>query len=170
MDRRYGILLAASLLVNVFLAGALGGGLVALLRQEPRHLPAVLLQRPIRAAGHGLPLPDRRRFRQLMAGTLRDNRDLLAEARSDRQAAAQLFVQPHFDADAAASALQRARDADLLLRARLETAAVSFAAGLPLDERGILAEGLAQGGPLRHPVRPDPRMGPGAAPDAAAGR
>ncbi len=167
--RRFRVLLAGSLLVNVFLAGAVIGGLAVLLRQEPRQLPAALLQRPIRAAGHGLPLPDRRRFRQLMAQTLRDSHDLLEEARRDRQTAALLFVQPRFDAGAAAAALQQARDADLQLRARLEAAAVLFAAGLPAVERAVLAEGLSRGGPLRHPAQENPRPGPAAAPGAPTG-
>ena len=39
----------------------------------------------------------------------------------------------------------------LLSRARLETAAVAFAANLPATKRALLAQGLERGGPLRHP-------------------
>ena len=82
---------------------------------------------------------------------LRSSRDLQQVARESRQEAARLFVQPQFDHAAVSAALEQARTADLQLRVRLETAATDFASTLPEDERGILAQNLARGGPLRHP-------------------
>lgn len=151
MDRRLTLLLAASLLVNVFAAGALGGGLLMLSRQGARP-HASQPHRPVADAGAALPPPDRGRFTHLMRQLVRDNRDLVRIARENRETAADLFVQPRFDADAVNAALQRARDADLALRTRIETGAVGFAATLPIDERAILGAGLARGGPLRHPT------------------
>lgn len=145
--------LAASLFINVFAAGAIGGGLLMLSRQGGVRPPATLSRRPVIDAGLALPVPDRGRFARLMRQMARDNPDLIRIARENREAAADLFVAPQFDADAVNAALQRARDADFKLRTHVETEVVAFAAGLPVDERAILGAGLAQGGPLRHPIR-----------------
>ncbi|NPD66560.1 periplasmic heavy metal sensor [Lichenicola cladoniae] len=152
-DRRLTRLLGASAILNVFAAGVIGGGLLMLSHQGIGHRidPA---HRPITEAGATLPAPDRGRFAHIMRQTVRDNRELPRIARENRQAAAALFMQPDFDAVAVNAALARARDADLALRTRLETEAVNFAATLPLDERALLAAGLAHGGPLHHPKHP----------------
>ncbi len=147
------LLVAASLLLNLFAAGVIGGGLVVL--QHPTLWRAhVAASRPIREAGDGLPPEDRLRFRATMRAVIAQSVDLGREARQSRRAAAMLFRAPVFDADAVIAALARARAADVELRARLETAAVAFASGLPADERILLAEGLAHGGPLRRPPAP----------------
>lgn len=150
MDRRLIMLLAASVLVNVFAAGIIGGGLFMLSRQGVRS-HAAPPPRPVADAGAALPPPDRARFIDLMRQMVHDNRGLAQIARRNREIAADLFVQPQFNADAVNAALQRARDADLALRAHVETSAVGFAATLPVDERAILGAGLAKNGPLRHP-------------------
>ncbi len=153
MPRPSTLLLAASLLVNVFAAGAIGGGLFMLSRQGGWRPFAAVPQRPIRMAGDDLPAPERERFRQAMRQAIQGNQDLLRTARESRQAAADLFVQPGFDRTAVAAALGRARDAEFQLRSRLETAAIDFAATLPTAARATLAQGLERGGPLRHPPR-----------------
>ena len=153
MRRSLRVVLAASLLVNVFAAGAIGGGLFMLARPGVWRSLAGVASRPIRAAGEELPSPDRGRFRQAMRQVVEESGGLLRTARESRQAAADLFVQPQLDQAAVAAALGRARDADILLRARLEAAAVAFAATLPADERALLAQGLERGGPLRRPPR-----------------
>ncbi len=153
MKRSLRVVLAASLLVNVFAAGAIGGGLFMLARPGVWRSLAGVAPRPIRAAGEELPPPDRGRFRQTMRQVVEESGDLLRTARESRQAAADLFVQPQFDQAAVAAALERARNADILLRTRLEAAAVAFAATLPADERALLAQGLERGGPLRHPPK-----------------
>lgn len=152
MRRSLGVVLAASLLVNVFAAGAIGGGLFMLSRPGVwRSPPIVAGPQPIRSAGMQLPPPDRRRFRQTMRRVVEDSADLVRTARESRREAAQLFMQPDFDQAAVSAALERARNADVLLRTRLEAAAVDFAANLPADERALLAQGLERGGPLRRP-------------------
>ncbi len=153
MTRSRRVLLTVSLLVNVFASGAIGGGVFMLSRPGGFRLLAGVHQRPIRAAGQELPQPDREHFRQAMRDVMQDSGDLMRTARESRRAAAQLFVQPHFDQAAVAAALDRARTADVLLRTRLEAAAVAFAATLPADQRALLAQGLQRGGPLRHPAQ-----------------
>ena len=153
MTRPLRFAFAASLLLNVFLVGGIGGGLAMYVRQPAGRTQAAG-PRQVGSAGMGLPLPDRERFRQLMARTIRENRSLQITARQNRQAAARLFVQPDFDHAAVDAALDAARAADLEFRTKLEATATDFAAGLPIDEREILAEGLGRGGPLRHPPAP----------------
>ncbi len=155
MMPRLRMLLAVSLLVNVFAVGAIGGGLFMLSRSGgPRAHPA--MHPALRAAGDGLPVPDRARFRLAIRTVMQDSRDLVVTARLGRAAAADLFVQPVFDQAGVLAALERARIADLELRRRLETTAVQVAASLPVEERVSLARGLERGGPLRHPRYPAP--------------
>ncbi len=157
-DRRLTLVLAISLFVNVFAAGAIGGGLLMLSRQAGVHPHAAMPRRPVIDAGEALPPPDRARFTRLMRQMEHDSPDLIRVGRENREAAANLFVEPQFDADAVNAALQRARDADLKLRIHLETEVIAFAATLPVEERAILEASLARGGPLRHPARgPIPR-------------
>jgi len=151
MTRSLRFWLAASLLVNVFAAGAIGGGLFMLARPGVFRSLVGVAPGPIRSAGQALPEPDRGRFGEAMRDVIQNSRDLSRTARENRQRAAELFVQPQFDNAGIVAALERARDADVLLRTRLEAAAVSFAATLPADKRALLAQGLERGGPLRHP-------------------
>jgi uncharacterized membrane protein len=155
MTAGFRTLLVASLLVNVFAVGALGGGAVMLSRPGLLPVPgraAAGSSRPIVAAGLGLPQPDRMRFRQSMMAVLRENKDLLQTARDNRLAAAQLFTQPQFDEAPIDTDLTRAADAESLLRARLQITALNFAASLPVDERDVLAQGLARAGMLKRPT------------------
>jgi uncharacterized membrane protein len=138
------MLLAISVVVNLFALGAIGGGAAMWFATSPRH--------PIRAAGDALPTAARFRFRQMFRSVAKEARPLQQSARENRRAAALLFVQPTFDAPAVAEALARARDADVAARTAVEAALVEFAATLPQAERQTLAEGLRQGGgPLRQP-------------------
>jgi len=138
------VLLAVSMVVNLFALGALGGGTAMWFATLARH--------PIRAAGDALPDADRLRFHQMFRLVAKEARPLQQSARESRRAAALLFTQPSFDAPAVAEALSRARDADVTARTEVETALVGFAATLPQAERQALANGLSQGGgPLRQP-------------------
>ena len=161
MRRGLRFLLAASLIFNLFAAGAVVGGLAVLFRPGLLHPHPVLL-RPIRQAGDALPAPERMRFRAAMRQVLVGGEELARTARESRREAAELLVATRFDPQAVDAALARARDADIALRSRLETAAIAFASGLPADQRELLAQGLARGGPLRG-ARPSAK-GPGALP------
>jgi uncharacterized membrane protein len=141
------VLLAISVVVNLFALGLIGGGAAMWLATNARH--------PIRDAGDALPSADRRRFHQMFKSVAQEARPLQQSARESRRAAALLFAQPTFDAAAVGEALSRARDADLAVRTDVETALVGFAATLSPVERQALANGLSQGGgPLRQPKRP----------------
>ena len=148
--RPFPTLLAVSLLVNVFAAGAIGGGLFMLSRPAVWRSLTSQPPRQIGGAGSELAPADHERFRDAMQHVFDDSKDLLRTARESRRTAAQLFVQPQFDQAAISVELDRARNADVLLRTRVEAANVAFAATLPADKRALLAQGLARGGPLRH--------------------
>jgi len=140
------VVLALSVVVNLFALGALGGGAAMWIATSARH--------PLRAAGDTLPSADRVRFHQMFKAVAQQARPLQKSARENRRAAALLFVQPSFDESAVAQALSRARDADLAARTEVETALIGFAATLPQVERQALADSLSQGGgPLRQPKR-----------------
>lgn len=150
MTRPLALLLAGSLLVNLFAAGAIGGGLFMLSRPGGSRLHAGGALHPFAVGAPLLPESERAPYVQAMRHVVQGSRDLLRTARESRELAASLFVQPQFDQLAVSAALDRARDADFALRTRLEQAAVTYAATLPLDARANLARALARG-PLRHP-------------------
>ena len=144
------VALAASLLVNVFVCGIIGGGLWILERGRGPTLSAVQ-GRPVRVAGQALPPADRLRFEEIINQVLLDGRGLQRTAVSSRREAAALFKQPNFDKAAVANLLEQGRTADIALQSRIDDAAIDFASTLPPDERASLAAGLERGGPLRHP-------------------
>ena len=157
------VALAISVILNLFALGAVGGAL-AVWSHVGRH-PAAVRGRPLMTAADALPPADGAHYRALMQATLLQNRPLMRTARENRSTAASLFVQPSFDTAAAGAALARARDADFQLRTRFETAVIDFAKDLPQTERAALVQGLARGGPLRHPpARPSRGPSDGTAP------
>ncbi len=154
--------LVASLLVNALMIGAFGGGLAVLSRRGGWHRPPHHGSGPIQTAGHALRPADRARFRAAMLAVIRDNRDLIRDARRSRQQAGALFIRPEFDRAAIASLLARARRDRGELLARLDNAALRFAATLPRGERRKLARGLAEHGELQRrggAFAPPPRGG-----------
>lgn len=155
-DRTLRIALLVSVVLNLFALGAAGGA--ALMWENARHGPPVRARRRLlRAAAEALPPADQARYLALLRGAAEEVRPIRRAARKNRRVAADLFVQPTFDAPAVSSALGRAREADFTLRTRLEAAMVDFAKDLPQAERVVLAKGLARGGPLRQPKPPSER-------------
>lgn len=144
MKRWSSILLVVSLVLNIFLVGAIAGGLWRWTHNQGLGLRAGWRMR----AAEALP-PDRAEaFRQTVRGAMRDNLELGRQARAARAEAARLFVAPRFDTAAVRGQLAQARQADSALRARLEDEVVGFAATLPPDQRAALAQALRTG-PLR---------------------
>lgn len=150
---RVQIVLVASLLLNALMIGAIGGGLIVLSRRGGWHPPSRPGHGPIQTAGHALKPADRARFRAAMVAVIRDNRDLIHDAQASRRRAATLFVRPEFDQAAISAALAQARNDRLALLAKLDAAALRFAATLPRAERRKLARGLERHGELRAPAR-----------------
>jgi uncharacterized membrane protein len=140
--------LIVSLVLNVFLVGAIAGGLW---RWTKGYGGAGGWRMQV---AETLPPEQRHQFRAAMRQTVLSSRDLVRQGRQARAEAARLYVQPTFDAAAVSAQLDRARQADGLLRERLERRVVDFSAGLPVGERTKLAGALRQG-PFRQP--PDRR-------------
>ena len=137
-------LVAASLVLNVFLIGAVAGGAGWLLgRSNPGY--------SLESAGGRLPADDRKAFRQALREVRRESRQIILDGQQARREAANLLQQPTLDATALAAALERARNADVTVRTRLEQRIIEFAASSPLEDRRLLAEGL-----LRHIGRQRP--------------
>ncbi len=151
MKRWSTILLVASVVLNIFLLGAIAG---SLWRWTHGQGPGLRASWQARAAD-ALPAEQADALRRAVRGVARDNLDLVREGGTARAEAARLFVQPHFDAAAVLGQLDKARAADGALRGRLEGAVVDFAATLPPDQREALARALRTG-PLRQRRAPPP--------------
>jgi len=135
-------LVILSVVLNVFLAGALAGGAVWI--RSGKSGQGYSLE----AAGGRLPEQDRTVFRKALRDVRRDSRQVILDGQQARREAADLLRQPVLDTTALAAALERARNADVAVRTRLEQRIVEFAAASSAEERGVLAEGL-----MRHVER-----------------
>ena len=131
-------LLIASVVLNVFLAGALAGGAVWIRSGKSGQGTS------LEAAGGRLPDQQRMLFRKALREVRRESRDIILDGQQARREAADLLRQPVLDTVAVAAALERARNADITVRTRLEQRIIEFAAAGSADDRNVLAEGLAR--------------------------
>ncbi|RVD12879.1 MAG: periplasmic heavy metal sensor [Mesorhizobium sp.] len=135
-------LVIASVVLNVFLAGAFAGGAVWL--RNAKAGAGVSLE----SAGRQLPDQDRKAFREALRQVRVQSRQIILDGQQARQQAADLLQQPVMDKAAVSAALERARNADATVRTRLEQAIVDFAANTSPENRSVLAQAL-----LRHMER-----------------
>jgi len=135
-------LVIASVVLNVFLAGAFVGGAVWL--RNAKAGEGVSLE----SAGRQLPNQDRKAFRQALRQVRVESRQIILDGQQARQEAADLLQQPVVDKAALSAALERARNADVTVRTRLEQAIADFAANTSPENRSVLAQAL-----LRHMER-----------------
>lgn len=133
--------LVASLVLNLFLAAALVAG-YASLRTGKRMLNAG----SFRIAGAELPAGERRPFRRALRQTRLAMRPTIVASRTAKMQAAALLRQPVVDQTAVLVALDRARVADVAVRAAVERRAVAFAATLPVADRVRLADAMERRG------------------------
>lgn len=129
--------LAISIVFNLFLAGVLASGYVTL-RTGTRRINAGSL----RIAGAELPVAVRRPFRAALREARRSMRPTIEEARAAKAHAAVLLRQPHLDQAAVLAELDRARAADVAVRAAVERRAVAYAASLSPADRMTLADAM----------------------------
>lgn len=130
-------LFVLSVVLNVFLAGALASTAIWITKARA---PGYSLE----AAGGRLSDPDRKDFRAALREVRRDSRQAIVEGQQARRDAAALLRQPVLDTAALAATLERARKADMAVRARLEQRIVDFAAASSPEARDLLAEGLVR--------------------------
>jgi uncharacterized membrane protein len=134
---RLRIVLVVSVILNLFLAGALVAGIISV-RSGGRMINAGSL----RIAGAELPRAERRPFRMALREARRSMRPALIEARAARIEAAALLRRPTIDQPAVVAALDRARSAEVAVRAAVERRAVAYAATLPPADRAKLADAM----------------------------
>jgi uncharacterized membrane protein len=146
------ILLICSLVLNVFVVGGLAGAAMMWHRAQAQRSimggPGFAGARAgrLRQAAMNLSPKYRRELRRTLIETLEGLQPQIAEARAMRLEASRLLDEPKLDQAALQAALDKARDADMTIRTRLESAVVLFAASLPESERSALAQGLAMPG------------------------
>ena len=154
------ILLAVSLTLNLFAAGAVAG--VLIIRQQT--LARAGGGDPLMSAANALAPAQRDAFRAMMGVKLQTLRPSLRDARLARRAAMTLIQTQPFDRAAASADLARARTDEATARGEVEEAILDFAASLQPDQRVAFAKGLTRAAVARwianHPGRAPPARTP----------
>ena len=145
--------LIVSLVLNIFLLGAIAGGTYRWVAKQKAEV--VAQQRGLRFAAAELPQARRDQLREALRQTRRDSLPLIINARAGRLDVVQALAAPQFDRAALDAALARTREADMAVRARVEATVADFANALTPDERLKLVDALQQHGPLH--VGPPPK-------------
>lgn len=148
--------LVVSLVLNVFLLGALGGGAYKW-NQKERAIEAAQ-RHGLQFAAAELSVPRRQQLHEAMRDTRRAARPLVIAGRQGRIDIAQALAAPQFDQATLDAALARTRVADIAVRAQLEETVAVFAGTLTPDERVKLVDALERHGPLH--VGPAPAPAP----------
>lgn len=130
-SRARAIVLALSLAANLFLVGALAGGVYIWVTQPGGGFG----QRVLRAAADGLSDEKQKAFRQMLGEARRDNADELSTSRQERDRLNGLMRASNMDRPAIDATLDEIRAADGAVRMRMEKAMVDFAQSLSPTER-----------------------------------
>lgn len=142
-ERTTRVVLACSLVLNVFAIGAAaGGGYVWW------HFGAKRPAQGLAAAAQDLGPERQDTLRQALADARRQSRPDTQAALASRIDVARLLGEPTLDRAAIDAALAATRDADMKVRGRVEGAVVDFAAGLNATDRASLVDGLASRGQM----------------------
>ena len=136
--------LVASLVLNVFIVGAVAGGAARWWWAERSVGAAEPARTGLRHAADDLPAEQRRSFLVGLRNARRAVAEPLQAAREGRREVLRLLREPRFEADAVAQTLARTRAADMAARERFEAAVVDFATTLSPPDRQKLADGLAR--------------------------
>lgn len=136
-------LLGVSLLSNVFLGCILIGGLYEW--HHSRLGQPTPPSKGLHVAIEQLPEQRSQELRELLRDTRRENRSLILAGRQARQEVINQLLSPQLNRDALDKGLADARQADIELRARVDTALAGFATKLEPDERLELATAMHLG-------------------------
>lgn len=155
-SRSWKALIAGSLLLNVFLLGAIAGGAWRWFAAQDEHVslhaPTAPAQRTaLRFATDELSPARRQQFLDTLKAARRDAREPAREGREGRREVLSLLAAPQLDREALDAALARTREADSALRAQVESRIADYAATLTPEERAKFADGLARSGQWRLP-------------------
>ncbi|AIO36212.1 periplasmic heavy metal sensor [Burkholderia pseudomultivorans] len=153
--RGWKIVLVGSVVLNVFMLGAIGGGAYQWFstHRDLRAAGAPAQRAALRFAADELPDARRRQFTDALKAARKDGRDFAREGRDGRITVLDLLAAPQLDRPAIDAALERTRAADSALRAQVERSVVDFAATLTPDERAKFVDGLRRSGNWRLPPK-----------------
>ncbi len=143
--RNLKILLAVSVLVNVFVFAAICGGL--LMRHRLMHEMGPGRGNPMMRAAQDMPEPEQQAFHRQMRAMAAQTLPAITEARTARNAAADGLIAAKPDPVKIKQDLARARAAESLARGQMEDALVQVAVSLEPKVRARLAEGLRRASP-----------------------
>lgn len=150
--RSWKIVLVASLVLNVFLVGAIVGGAYQWFAARGATAPVLAQQRALRFAAETLSAERQKAFVEGLKDARRDGRQYAREGREGRREVLRLLAAPQFDRAALDAALTRTREADSHLRAQVEGSVADFAASLSPEERVQFADSLKVRGQWREPA------------------
>jgi uncharacterized membrane protein len=145
-QRSLTIALIVSLVVNVFVIGAVVGAFGMRHKVETESMRPPRSGNPIMRVTEQLPEDLRARYMARMRAEGQNNRAKMAEARAARGEAMQAMSAETYDPAAAAAALARAREAEMVTRTSIEGAIVDFSRNLTQEQRRLIAQSL-RGGP-----------------------
>ncbi|CAG9259975.1 conserved hypothetical protein [Burkholderia diffusa] len=160
-ERAWKFVLVGSVVLNVFMLGAIGGGAYQWFSTHPDlHGTGMPGQRTaLRFAADGLSDARQRAFAAALKAARKDARDFAREGRDGRITVLDLLAAPQLDRPAIDAALERTRAADSALRGQVERSVVDFAATLTPDERAKFVDGLRRSGNWRLPARLQKQQG-----------
>ncbi|SMG56479.1 periplasmic heavy metal sensor [Paraburkholderia susongensis] len=147
--RSWKFALLGSVMLNVFLLGAIAGGAYQWFAAHGAGQPAVAQQRALRFAAEPLPAERQQAFIEGLKNARREGRQYAREGREGRREVLRLLAAPQFDRAALDAALARTRAADSSLRALVEASVADFAATLSPEERVEFADSLKLRGQWR---------------------
>lgn len=144
-------LLIASLVLNLFLIGAIAGGSYKLFWSTQAPLAGKVGQNALRFAAENLTNEQQRLFKKTLREARREVKPLLEDSKEARVEVRKQIAAPEFNREAILAALAHTREADSAVRIHIEEKLVNFAETLSAEDRQKLADGLASKGPLRSP-------------------
>lgn len=147
--RSWKVVLVASLVLNVFLVGAIVGGAYQWFAARGATAPVLVQQRALRFAAQTLSAERQKAFIDGLKDARREGRQYAREGREGRRDVLRLLAAPQFDRAALDAALERTREADSHLRAQVEGSVADFAATLSPEERVRFADSLRVRGQWR---------------------
>lgn len=160
-ERGWKVILVGSVVLNVFMLGAIGGGAYQWFStHRGLHVAGMPAQHTaLRFAADELTDARRQEFAAALKAARKDGRDFAREGRDGRITVLDLLAAPQLDRAAIDAALDRTRAADTALRGQVERSVVDFAATLTPDERAKFVDGLRRSGNWRLPARWQKKQG-----------
>ena len=160
-ERGWKLILVGSVVLNVFMLGAIGGGAYQWFStHRGLHVAGMPAQHAaLRFAADELTDARQREFAAALKAARKDGRDFAREGRDGRITVLDLLAAPQLDRAAIDAALDRTRAADTALRGQVERSVVDFAATLTPDERAKFVDGLRRSGNWRLPAKLQKQQG-----------